>query len=80
MPAWAPRDTTPEVREMQVAGWRRMTPAEKLDLIAQMNALLFDLAAGHVRASDQSLSADEVHVELLRRRWGPDLVAAAHAG
>lgn len=43
-------DTSPEVREMMIAGYRRMSPAQKLQRVLDLNRATEALARARIRA------------------------------
>lgn len=45
-----PRDTPLEVEEILLAGYRRMTPAEKFERVADLNRAVQQMALARIRA------------------------------
>lgn len=63
-------DTHPDVERLQLEGWRRMSPAEKLQRVADLNAGVRQLAEARIRAEHPDYSDAEVRLELARL-WLP---------
>lgn len=74
-------DTHPEVERLQIEGWRRMTPAQKLRRVADLNAAVREFAAARIRQEQPGISEDELRLELARLWLPADLfeVARRHA-
>jgi RNA:NAD 2'-phosphotransferase (TPT1/KptA family) len=45
-----PADNDPEALRVQIAGYRRMTPAAKLECVASMNRMVFAMRSARLRA------------------------------
>lgn len=71
-----PADTDPAVFDRQVACWRRMTLAERVVLIEQLNADVTALAIAGIRSRRPAMSDREVGLELVRRRHGDEWAEA----
>lgn len=76
-PRSIPRDTAPEIFGLQVARWAKMTMAERVELIEQLNADVELLAVAGILAERPGLSDVEVRHELARRRFGAPLADEA---
>jgi hypothetical protein len=73
-PGWAERETTdvaaaedtpPEVQAMMIAGYRRMSPAEKLQRVVDLNRAVENLARARLRAQyGPNLSEREENLRL----------------
>ncbi len=59
------RDTPPDVEEILLEGYRRMTPQQKLRRVGELQQLAESLAAGRIRAQ---YGADVSERELRLRR------------
>lgn len=70
-------DTHPDVERLQLEGWRRMSPAEKLQRVADLNAAVRQLAEARIRAEHPEYSETEVKLELARLWLPPELFAVA---
>ncbi|MGC4082681.1 MAG: hypothetical protein QM736_11355 [Vicinamibacterales bacterium] len=75
------QDTSPDVEELQIDAWRRMTPDEKANMMTGITQAVFDmalagLASRHPEASDYELwlrRAVLVHGRDLAMRAYPDI-------
>ena len=74
-------DTHPDVERLQLEGWRRMTPAQKLARVCDLNAAVRQLAASRIRAECPDISERDLRLELARLWLPPELyeVARRHA-
>lgn len=66
-------DTTPEAQALLVERWRRMSPAQKAEVVQSLTRDCTALATAGIRASRPGASAGEVRLELARRRFGPEV-------
>lgn len=58
-------DTSPDVEEILVAGYRRMTPGQRLDRVADLNRALRELALAGIRQRyGAGLTAEEEKLRL----------------
>lgn len=65
VPASAAEDTPPEVRAMMIEGYRRMSPAEKLQRVVDLNRAVESLARARIRERyGPDLSAREEDLRL----------------
>lgn len=71
-------DTSPEVEQRQIEGWRRLTPAAKVDLVLQMNATVRQLAFVGVRQRYPHASARELQLRLAELLLGSELARRAY--
>ena len=69
-----PRDTDRAAAAAQIAAWRALTPAQRVELAARMADEARDLVRGGIRTRHPGYSADEVERALLRILYGDDLV------
>ncbi len=76
-----PNDTHPDVARLQLEGWRRMSPAEKLRRVVDLNAAVRELAAARIRQEQPGISDRQLSLELARLWLPADLfeVARRHA-
>ena len=72
-----PDDTHPDVARLQIAGWRRMSPAEKLRRVDDLNAAVRQLAAARIRREQPGLSDQALSLELARLWLPPELFEVA---
>jgi len=76
-----PNDTHPDVARLQLEGWRRMSPAEKLQRVVDLNAAVREFAAARIRQEQPGISDQRLSLELARLWLPADLfdVARRHA-
>lgn len=72
------RDTAPEIEDMQVDAWRRMTPTAKAALVSGLSQTVFDLGLAGVRERHPNASPREHFLRLAILRLGRDLAARAY--
>lgn len=60
------RDTAPEVRALQVAAWRRMTPAARVQLAWEMSETARALLRARLREEHPDWTDREIAVALAR--------------
>jgi hypothetical protein len=65
-----PSDTSPEVQRFLNEGYRRMTPAEKLERVASLNRALVILQEARIRAQYGDVPDDEMRLRLGALRLG----------
>lgn len=70
-------DTSVEIERRQVAAWRRMTPAEKLELVGHLRQTAWDLALIGMRRRYPAAAERECFLRLAALTWG-DLARAAY--
>jgi hypothetical protein len=76
-------DTSPEVERLQIEGWRRMSPADKAQMVTALTTAAIEMAKAGIRQRhpDESLEshrmrlAEILHGPELARRLFPDLLA-----
>jgi hypothetical protein len=73
-----PTDTSPEIFDLLVDGWRRLSIADRVALVDQINADVEMLARVGIRARHPDASEREICRELARRRYGNELADAAY--
>jgi hypothetical protein len=66
-------DTSPEAHELQIAAYRRMTPARKVELAVQMSEEAWEMAADGIRLRHPDYESSAVKSALWRLRLGDDL-------
>jgi hypothetical protein len=66
-------DTTEEAHQVQLAVWRRMTPAERVALTAEISDNVARIAVEGTRRRHPDYDDDTVHRAFLRLRLGDDL-------
>lgn len=71
-------DTSPEVEQRQIEGWRRLTPAAKVGLVLQMSATVRQLALVGLRQRHPHASARELQLRLAELLLGSDLARRAY--
>lgn len=67
------RDTSAEIERRQIACWRALTPGEKLELVASLNAAVLELARAGIRQRYPAASVRECELRLRRQTLGPEL-------
>lgn len=72
-----PLDTTAAAHAAQMACYRRMTPAQRVEIAAQMSEDVRAIVAAGVRARHPHYSADDVRHALFRPLYGDDLFSRA---
>jgi hypothetical protein len=73
-----PRDTDESAWQVQVAGWRRMSPAQRVECAAEMSEYVRELVSIGIRARHPEYGADEVRWALWRLSLGDDLFRRAY--
>jgi hypothetical protein len=68
-----PADTTPEAAEVQREVFRRMTFAQRFDLLVSFAETGRELARAGIRLRHPSYTADEVEAAMLRMLLGDEL-------
>jgi len=71
------RDTTPEAHEVQLALFRRMTPAQRAERTATMSELARDLALEGIRRRHPDYDDEKARHALFRLLVGDDLFRRA---
>jgi len=71
-------DTAEQVADMQVECWRRMTPAEKLAVVHELNQACEALSVAGVRMRNPDASDDDVRLRVIALRLGRTLSIAAY--
>jgi hypothetical protein len=62
---------------MMIEGYRRMSPAEKLQKVEQMNEAVLQLAAARIRKDHPGIDERELRLRLASRWLGRDLMTRA---
>ncbi len=83
MPDESPRavlsaDTTREAEDYQVARWRGMTPADKLELVASLSRAVDRLALAGIEQRHPNASPRERFLRLAVLKLGIDLAARVY--
>ena len=60
-------DTSREIEEIRFAALRKMTPAEKLERVGQLGALLRELAMADIRRRHADAGEEELRLRLASR-------------
>lgn len=71
-------DTDDDVAERQVAAWRRLTAAEKLRLVLQMNATVRQLAVAGIKQRYPRAGPRERFLRLAQLTLGYELARKAY--
>jgi hypothetical protein len=66
-------DTSPDIERLQVEGWRRMSPAEKANIVRALTAATIEIAAAGVRHRHPAESPAQHRQRLAVILLGPDL-------
>lgn len=68
-------DTSPIVEQMQIDGWRRMTPEQKAAAVRGLTRAVFTLTMAGIRDRHPGASASEVRARLAVITLGRELAA-----
>jgi hypothetical protein len=79
-----PSDTHPRIEQMQIEGYRRMTPTQKLQLVCRLTATTHQLALADIRRRHPNADEREQRLRLVSRwlvgatmrrifGWDPDV-------
>jgi hypothetical protein len=68
-------DTSPDIAERQMARWRTMTPAEKLDLVRGLNLFVLELEQAGIRQRHPGITEGQVFRLVAESRLGAELAA-----
>ncbi|MEW6363289.1 MAG: hypothetical protein AB1714_01480 [Acidobacteriota bacterium] len=77
MSAGTPNDTHPKCEALLVAGYRRMSPAEKLERVRALTIAVQELALMDVRRRHPEADAREQALRLASRWIDPELMVRA---
>lgn len=72
-----PNDTDPAVEALLIEGFRRMTPAEKLQRVAELNRAVQELALSDIRERHPEAGERELALRLASRWIEPELMLKA---
>jgi hypothetical protein len=61
------RDTSPEAEAILVEGYRRMTPAQKMERVAALTRMVQELALSDIRRRHPHANERELHLRLASR-------------
>jgi len=70
-------DTSPEVEELQIAAWTRMTPEEKGAIVSGLTGATIALALAGIRQRHPDASPREQRLRLALITLGPELALKA---
>lgn len=73
MPTQSP-DTPPEIEQILIEGYRRMTPARKLECIRQLTLAIQELALAGIRSEHPRASERECELRLASRRLPAEIM------
>jgi hypothetical protein len=79
------RDTDPRIEQLQLAGYRRMTPVQKLAIVSKLTAAVHQLALADIRRRHPAAGEREQRLRLISRwtdgptmrrvfGWDPDVM------
>jgi hypothetical protein len=71
-------DTPAEVERLILEGYRRMSPAERLERVCALNRSLDVLALAGIRARHPGLSEVDARMRLGVQRYGAELIKRAY--
>ena len=71
-------DTPAEIEQRQIEGWRRMSPAEKADLIVKLSQAARDMALAGIRERFPQASPREQFLRLAILTLGRELASRAY--
>ena len=71
-------DTASDIERRQIEAWRRMTAAQKADLIVALSQAARDLALAGIRHRHPRASPREQFLRLAILTLGPDLARSAY--
>ena len=72
------RDTSPEIEQRQIEGWRQMSPAEKAALVTGLTRTAHDMAVAGIRDRYPTATAREQFLRLAILLLGRDLAQKAY--
>ena len=70
-------DTDPRIEAMMIEGYRRMSPAEKLRKVEEMNEAVLQLAAAQIHKEHPGIDNRELRLRLASRWLDRDLMIRA---
>lgn len=70
-------DTHPAIEALQVEGYRRMSPSQKLERVSALTRALHELALQDVRRHHPNADAHELALRVASRRLPPELMRRA---
>lgn len=68
-----PLDTSADIAARQVARWREMQPAEKLELVRDLNRTVLQLQEAGIRQRHPGITDAQVFRMIAERRLGKEL-------
>jgi hypothetical protein len=71
------RDTHPAVEALLIEGFRKMTPAQKLEIVSQLTRSVQELAMTDIRRRHPDADDRELALRLASRWLAPELMLAA---
>lgn len=72
------RDTSPEIEQRQVDGWRRMTPADKASLIDGLTRAAVEMTLAGIRHRFPNEHERQHRLRLVAIMHGPELARRAY--
>ena len=70
-----PSDTSPDAERVLIEGYRRMSPAEKLQRVAALNRALVTLSTARLREQyGAAMSSQELRLRLAALRLDPEIM------
>ena len=70
-----PSDTSPDAERVLIEGYRRMSPAEKLERVAGLNRALVTLSTARLRAQyGAAMTPRELRLRLAALRLEPEIM------
>ncbi len=72
-------DTSADARDVQMEGWRRMSPTERVAQACQLSASLRSLAMAAIRRRHPLFDEAEVRLKFIELTYGPELCKAVRA-
>jgi hypothetical protein len=72
-----PSDTHPAIEAVLIAGYRRMSPAEKVRRVEAMNETVLQLAAARIRKEHPGISERDLRYRLASLWVSPELLQKA---
>ena len=71
-------DTSMQAERLQVERWRKMSPAEKLDLVTELSKAVEELSLAGIRRSHPEDTEEECRLRLAVLKLGRDLACKVY--
>jgi hypothetical protein len=71
-------DTSPDIEQRQIEGWRRMTPVEKLELVVALSQATNEMALAGIRVRYPDAPPREQFLRLAMLTLGTELARRAY--